>query len=183
MRDIWKYHRFFTLGAGVIAWALLTGTPGFAGDFPGDGVDGEPLEYKLKNDGQVIVDKNTKLEWELKVDGGDGESCLDNLHGVDARCTWAQALEWIDMLNAENYAGHSDWRLPNVRELMSILDYSRANPAIDPIFDPTAAALYWSSTTFLVNPSSAWVVSFSGGSTNGASRDDSFPVRAVRGGS
>ncbi|UDQ96460.1 DUF1566 domain-containing protein [Lentisphaerota bacterium WC36G] len=82
---------------------------------------------------------------------------------------WAQqdsqkALNWKDALNyAENsnYAGYSDWRLPNAKELQSIVDYNRSlqstnSPAINPVFKCTVIkdeggkknyGFYWSSTT------------------------------------
>lgn len=68
------------------------------------------------------------------------------------------AMNWEDALNyAENleYAGYSDWRLPDVKELQSIVDYTRS-PAIDPLFNCTQITneagevdypFYWSSTT------------------------------------
>jgi Protein of unknown function (DUF1566) len=48
-------------------------------------------------------------------------------------------------LNASNFAGHSDWRIPNLRELLSIVHYGFVSPALDPVFGPSAVA-YWSST-------------------------------------
>ena len=61
--------------------------------------------------------------------------------------TWQQALAYCENLNL---AGHTDWRLPDRTELQSIVDYSRINPVIDPLFS-TVASSYWSSTTYAVN--------------------------------
>jgi len=49
---------------------------------------------------------------------------------------WADALAWVQAQNAANYLGHNDWRLPNAKELQSIVDYTRSpattnSPAID----------------------------------------------------
>ncbi len=74
---------------------------------------------------------------------------------------WEEALTWVQQKNRENYLGHSDWRLPNIKELQSIVDYSRSpettgSAAIDPIFYTTLIVneagqidypFYWSSTT------------------------------------
>jgi hypothetical protein len=54
--------------------------------------------------------------------------------------------DWLNQLNAVNFAGHGDWWLPTAgspREMESILDYG-FTPRIDPTFGPTAAGLYWS---------------------------------------
>lgn len=50
--------------------------------------------------------------------------------------------------NGISAGGFSDWRLPNVKELMSIVDYGRVSPAIDPIFDNCQSYDYWSGTTY-----------------------------------
>lgn len=113
------------------------------------------------------------------VDNQDG-TVTDNATGL----TWMQgdsgkALNWEDALNyceSLDYAGQEDWRLPNVKELQSIVDYSRSpdttnSAAIDPLFDVTAItneagqadyAFYWSSTTHanMQNGGSAAYVSF-----------------------
>lgn len=93
------------------------------------------------NDG-TISDHATGLTW-LKADSGK-------------TMTWEQALKYAEELNA---AGHSDWRLPDVKELQSIVDYSRApdatdkksrSAAIDPVFDLTEQeSWFWTSTTHL----------------------------------
>jgi hypothetical protein len=151
--------------------------------FPGDGVQGAPLRYQDNGDG-TITDLNTGLMWETKVPGGG--SCTGALHAVDATCTWAQATgDWINAVNTEGgtgYAGYDDWRVPNVRELMSIVDYSRSSPAISLIFTPTAADFYWSSTSSAASPPSAWSVDFNDGFVNVFGENNTFRVRAVRGG-
>jgi len=98
------------------------------------------------------------------TDNGDG-TITDNATGL----MWMQAdngegLTWKDALSyAENsdYAGYSDWRLPNAKELQSIVDYSRSlnttnSAAIDPLFNATQITneagqddypWYWSGTT------------------------------------
>ena len=74
---------------------------------------------------------------------------------------WQDALAWVQTKNAEKFLGHDDWRLPNVKELQSIVDYTRSpdmthSPAIDPVFDCTTITneahqadypFYWSATT------------------------------------
>jgi len=161
----------------------------FCAIFPGDGVDGPALSYQDNSDG-TITDLNTGLMWEKKVSGGTRTCDLgSDLHAVDTRCRFADATGvWIDTVNAENsgagYAGFNDWRISNVRELMSIVDYGRSSPgaAINPIFGPTDASDYLSSTRFAGNPNSVWFVIFTSGDVLLFDKSVASHVRAVRGG-
>ncbi len=151
--------------------------------FPGDGVNGPGLAYRDNGDG-TITDMNTGLMWETKVVGGNISNCFEVLHGVNTRCTWDEASgAWIDDVNFELYAGYDDWRLANIRELMSILDYGTSLPAIDPIFGPTASSSYWTLTSSAPFPVRAWVMFFNSGAIGtGLKATDLARVRAVRGG-
>jgi hypothetical protein len=147
--------------------------------FPGDGDDGPPLAYQ--DTGLTIINLNTGLEWEKKVTSSGCLHCVDDVY------TFADATTtWIDAVNAENagagYAGFNDWRLANVRELQSIVDYGRSNPSIDPAFGPTAWSTYWSSTEIEFNTLGAWYVLFNIGDVLGTAKSNALRVRAVRGG-
>jgi hypothetical protein len=115
----------------------------------------------------------------------------------DGQATSNDVLPWCNALNFclnLGLAGHNDWRLPNVRELESIVDYGRVNPAIAPVFS-SLSGRYWSSTSIEgTNPVGAWLVEFSfGGSATCAKqpfptfdpgccdKTCEAPVRAVRG--
>lgn len=116
------------------------------------------------------------------VDNGDG-TITDTCTGLMWQqhvtpFVWCEALAYCEGLEL---AGHSDWRLPNVRELQSIVDYQRSNPAIDPLFGPEAWR-YWSSTSVVVNPHEAWYVNFDDGSVARIGKGFHGNVRAVRGG-
>ena len=91
--------------------------------------------------------------------------------------TWQDALKYCEGLDL---AGHSDWRLPNVRELQSIVDYGRWNPAIDPVFG-AVSSWYWSSSADVYNPDVAWLVNFSDGNVADDGKAHDNYVRAVRG--
>jgi arylsulfatase A-like enzyme len=76
---------------------------------------------------------------------------------------WGQALAWVAQQNAANYLGYDDWRLPDAKELQSLVDYSRSpstsdSAAIDPLFDVTVIVneagnddypSYWTGTTHM----------------------------------
>ena len=101
----------------------------------------------VDNGNQTITDKGTSLMW-TKSDSGTGMN-------------WQAALAWVQTKNAEKHLGFSDWRLPDIKELHSIVDYTRSpdttsSAAIDPIFNCTSITneknvtdypWYWSGTT------------------------------------
>jgi hypothetical protein len=105
-------------------------------------VRGNPLYGKndLHDNGDgTITDRATSLMWQ-KADSGKGMN-------------WEQALAYAA---SAKLAGHSDWRLPNAKELQSIVDYTRV-PALDPIFQITALEdgehpFFWTSTSHLEGP-------------------------------
>lgn len=159
---------------------------------------GPALRYQDNGDG-TITDLNTGLMWEKKVAGTSSPATLNclvlGLHNVNSDCEWLEATgDWINAVNAEGgtgYAGHSDWRVPNIKELQSIVDYRRVNLAIDPSFPGLTASpgsgtssCYWSSTpTVPDNPVGGWFVDFrSGIVTRNLSGYEFYSVRAVRGG-
>jgi len=69
----------------------------------------------------------------------------------NAKMTQAAALTNIATLNGSGYAGHSDWRLPNIFALELLVDWGRYNPCIDPIFVGAHGDWYWASTTLTPN--------------------------------
>lgn len=95
-------------------------------------------DFRDNGDGTVI-DRATGLMWQ-QTDSGQGMN-------------WEEALAWVQEKNAENYLGHNDWRLPDAKELQSIVDYSSI-PAINQSFLKMSDtnAWYWSSTTHLDGP-------------------------------
>jgi hypothetical protein len=102
----------------------------------------------------------------------------------------AQVWDWLNQVNAANYDGHSDWRLPSEeghntglatpRELETILNCGSGSPCIDPLFGPTQAGVYWSSTTVGSHPDGAWNVSFNFGGAGSDGKSVGTYVRAVR---
>lgn len=117
------------------------------------------------------------------VDNGDGtvtdnETGLMWEKGTGPILTWQQA---VDRCQALDLAGHRGWRLPEMKELASIVDYDRHNPACDSVF-VVRSVYYWSSTTLQGSPSYAWFVGFCYGFVYLDLKDGSYAVRAVRGG-
>jgi len=98
-----------------------------------------------------------------------------------APMTWANAIDNSWLLN---YCGHTDWYLPNVRELDSIYDYGApASPRVDPLFVNTQIAYYWTSSTYTAGTASAWLVAMGTGTHIERSvKTNTYCPRPCRGG-
>ena len=93
-------------------------------------------------------------------------------------CTQAQGISYCAALTL---AGESDYRLPTVAELQSIVDVTRAHPAIDPVaFPGTLDEVFWSATPSVGSPGSGWVVLFTDGGSSYYQSSFPFRVRCVR---
>ena len=122
----------------------------------------------------------------------DGDAVYDRLNGVTwlkaagplpAPVTWPEALEQVAVLNVDRPFGKDDWRLPNVRELESLVDIRRHSPAIAVGRSGFVPEGCWSSTTSVYEPRYAWVVYFNDGAVGvGYKSRPSFHAWAVRGG-
>jgi hypothetical protein len=125
----------------------------------------------VNNGNGTVTDTATGLVWQQET--------------PDSK-TWEQALSYCETLSL---AGYTDWRLPTNKELQSLVDYSRYNPAIDTTYFPDAvSSFYWSSTSLYCSSTypnfTAWGVDFYYGDDGNYChvKSDSNYVRAVRGG-
>ncbi|MCD6584320.1 MAG: DUF1566 domain-containing protein [Desulfobacteraceae bacterium] len=93
---------------------------------------------------------------------------------------WRQALACCETLIL---AGHTDWRLPTIKEQRVLVDWSQYSPAIDKDFFPdTQFSCYWSSLTIPGSSNGAWCMDFIDGNEYGGEKINTNHVRAVRGG-
>ncbi len=158
---------------------------------------GIPCRYADHGD-STVIDYDTGLQWEKKT-GTDllgicprgAINCVLDVYTRDAVQafvvnTSADHLTFTGVL--VGFAGHSDWRLPTIVELVGIMDLSVAGcgiglappPCIDPIFGPTVVGSYWSTTAVADNPSEVWVVGGHGDFGGGIAEITRVYVRAVR---
>ena len=115
----------------------------------------------------------------------EGQSWSANsCRGATGLYDWQAALQLPQNLNASGgYAGYTDWRLPNIKELASIVELSCSSPAINvAIFAWTSAIFYWSASPYENNKNNTWGVDFRSGDNYVDSRSYTYGVRLVRGG-
>lgn len=113
----------------------------------------------------TVTDSGTLLIWQ---------------QGESSAMTWEAALVYCEGLIV---AAQTDWRLPNIKELSSLVDNTRINPAINTAMFPNANSWsYWSSTTYANDASKAWQIEFYSGSSYAQVKTNLYHVRCVRGG-
>ncbi len=144
---------------------------------------GCPMEGRFVNNGDgTVTDNCTGLMWQQATADLNGDGIItpgDWLNPGPDQTDWQGALQCCESLE---FADHTDWRLPNVRELQSIVDYGRWHLTIDPVFS-AELSWYWSSSSHVGDPNGAWGVDFHLGIVSGGvAKNEYHYVRAVRGG-
>jgi hypothetical protein len=126
-----------------------------------------PANYTSTLSG-VMTDNVTGLMWQQPL---DPVTCAKGCKQVDAAAFCASLA----------LGNHHDWRLPTRIELFSLVVFTRASPAIDPVFTGTPPTLFWTSSPYTdASSNSAWIVNFVSGSAYFQAVTDSYNVRCVR---
>ena len=127
--------------------------------------------------GSCITDTLTGLMWESKPSS--------------TTYSWTNAIANVESMNTApsapgyNLCGFTDWRLPNINELRSLINYGQASPDAwlnTQGFSNVQHSHYWSSSVYASSKGYAWYVSFNDGSMSGRSTSNSYYVWPVRGG-
>lgn len=125
--------------------------------------------FTVHND--IVLDQLTGLFW------------IRNANLSVFPMNWQESLDFIKTMNLENALGYNDWRLPNRRELRSLMSYQTRLPALPdghPFYD-VFSGWYWSSTTAAINPKYAWYVHMEGARMFYGGKNQSYLVWPVRG--
>ncbi|MCI0504830.1 MAG: DUF1566 domain-containing protein [Gammaproteobacteria bacterium] len=131
--------------------------------------------YHVNNNG-TIDDIRLHITW-MQCNIGqiwrDGQ-CTGSAKTV----TWEEALQTA---SASRFASFSDWRLPTLHELSSIIELRCQQPAINlTLFPASMAGDYWTATIFSNNTGMAWLVHFAYGENHTALKSISGAVRLIR---
>src|SRR3972149_8970658 len=164
---------------------------------PPDGTftdDNTGLMWEIKDDAGGIHDKDTTYTWTdtcggfdlVELSDPDGTLFTMFLDTLNTTCDGAGVTDCVDDSGCGvgevcGFAGYQDWRIPNVKELQSIVDYSVFNPSSS-VPGLTRTDYYFSATTVAFNNPFAWIFSFSidGVSIGIRNKCDNLYVRAVR---
>jgi len=144
---------------------------------PGSGQDGEYRrgvpwpENRFEVEGEAVLDNLTGLQWTRDA----------NIGGFPV--TWQKALAGINLLNSDGYGGFGDWRLPDRRELRSLMSYQARKPSLPAghPFQNVFLGWYWTSTSAAIHPAYAWYVHLEGARMFYGGKDQSSLFWPVRG--
>ncbi len=118
-----------------------------------------------KQTGNIVKDERNSIYWQ------------------DTQVSKVSSEDWDDaVLYCDKLVLHSmdKWRLPTFEELLSIVDYSRSDPAIHPFFTSVTEGSYWTSTDFSPTTSRAWTIDFRAGKTYYSYKTTNHAVRCVK---
>lgn len=147
-------------------------------DCRGSGQDGEflagigwPAERFEMTGGDLVLDRATGLIWTKN-------SCPS-----DFPLSWQESLDFVEQMNVEERFGRSDWRMPNRRELRTLIDHSVRKPALTAghPFKNIFLGWYWTSTTAAIATRYAWYVHLEGGRMFYGNKDGYYWIWPVSG--
>ena len=182
------------VGGALVALVLAT-TQGVAlSQGRGGGAAPSSAGRFVDNGDETITDTQTGLMWEKKTTAVGSGASENDIRDVDNRYTWEYAMnDWLDRLkgrliafaNDGAFARHSDWRIPTMEELNTILD-PQAPGRINGAFGANVPGTYWTSSRRLLNATLGstpvpWYVTFRVGDIPVyVGQPFTFHVRAVR---
>ncbi len=128
---------------------------------------GKERSYTRDDEKEVVIDNATGLMWQ------------DNAEAKTVQKNWYNAKSYCQNLIL---GGYSDWRVPTILELKSIIDMGREHPATDPVFQYIVNDDYWSSTVGASKYSedNVWIYNFYKNEDYWDDKTDSVHIRCVR---
>ena len=119
--------------------------------------------YQINEPG-IVTDTKNNLMWKRELEPN--------------RYTWDEAREITS-----DFGGYTDWRLPTIQELLTLVDFTKYAPAINTDYFPNQPSSYvWSGSPYAPYANNAWDVHFYNGSANYGYRYGYLFVRLVRSG-
>ncbi len=145
-----------------------------------------PTSRFTDNGDGTLVDSVTGLMWKKCSEGQSYNTATSGCDGTDVTYSWQEALQRASAANSGGgFAGHTDWRLPDIKELNSIVERQCINPAINlDIFPATSSWQFWSASPYADASvtDGAWLISFDDGHYGIGNKSNGPVARLVRGG-
>lgn len=118
-----------------------------------------------------VLDRLTGLMW------------TGNANLAEYPVTWQEALDFVADMNRQRFLGFDDWRLPNRRELRSLMSHQTRKPALPQghPFTGVFSSWYWTATSAAISPAHAWYVHMEGARMFYGGKDQSYLLWPVRG--
>jgi hypothetical protein len=132
------------------------------------------LMWQKTDDAGGLTDKDAVYSWSTAT-APNGSAFVTFLAGLNACTSFDGATV------AGGFAGHCDWRLPHIDEILGIIDCSFGSPCIDETaFGPTSPAYYWSASTVVGFETNVWGLAFFGVDVYALTKANAIYARAVR---
>jgi hypothetical protein len=121
-------------------------------------------------DNEIVIDNYTGLMW------------IKNASLFEFPMSWDEALNTVKELNTKGLHGNQNWRIPNRKELLSLMSYKAINPSLPNAhpFTNIFSGYYWTSTTCARLPSQAWYIHLGGARVFKGMKYGSYMVWPVR---
>ncbi len=128
-------------------------------------------EPRFELQDETVLDRLTGLVWTL------------NANLAEFPLTWKEAINFVAQMNTDGAFGFSDWRIPNRRELRSLMSHQTRKPSLPEghPFDNIFLGWYWTSTTAAINTAYAWYIHMEGARMFYGKKEQFFLAWPVRG--
>ncbi len=135
-----------------------------------------PLSNFIDNNDGTVFDLTSRLVWQKCQLGFSGINC--EISASPNTFTWQEALQEAQ---ASSFAGYDDWRLPNVKELRTLVEQRCQSPAINSqLFLSSTSTDFWTSSPYKFNANNSWSINFDSGFNFAYPRTNFLHVRLVR---
>lgn len=139
-----------------------------------------PRQHPVYTNDYTTLDYSTGLLWKTCSEGQTGATCSGGVSAQGFVASTAQCTALNSLNGGNGYAGKTNWRLPTMKELTTLTDFSLAANTYDAAaFPGTANYAYWSSTPYPPVPADAWYVDYSSGNSFATTNTNGYHTRCV----